>query len=148
MRLVSNGTVRIEINGVPLVTHCGESVRHLGRKAWKKATSYLDVDLSGTDLRSHFYGNSDHTWAPMDEDDEYGPEQPMLLRCACGIDSCSPVTATITVTEDTVTWSDFTAGVSWGSSLVGPFVFGRRQYDEAIDAAKLPGLSKTGKLRS
>lgn len=90
---------------------------------------------------------SDHTWAQVDADDEYGPHHPMLLGCGCGVDSCSPVAATITVDEDAVTWSEFLSGTDWDTSLLGPFTFARPQYNEAIKTAKLPGLSKTGKLR-
>lgn len=138
LRLISNGTVRIEVNDLPLTAHCVESVRHLGTRAVDEARSYVDVDLGGIDLREHFHGTSAHTWAPLDEEDD--GEDPMLLGCTCGIDHCSPVTARITVTDETVTWSDFRSGMSWDSSLVGPFVFDRRQYDRAIDRAKLPGL--------
>lgn len=138
LRLISNGAVRIEINDLPLLAHCAAAVRHHGRESIAQAQSYLDVNLSGIDLRDHFYGTSDHTWAPLDDEDDR--EDPMLLGCNCGIDHCSPVTANITVTDETVVWSEFRSGMNWDSTLVGPFVFERQQYDMAIESAKLPGL--------
>jgi hypothetical protein len=146
LRLLAHGTVRIEVNGIPLLAHCVDAVRHLGDRAVEQARAYTDVQVDSADLRAHFHGTSDHTWSPDDEEDD-DDEDPMLLGCTCGFDHCSPVTARITVTDETVTWSDFRSGTDWDASLVGPFVFDRSQYDEAVRSATLPGLTKGGRLR-
>jgi hypothetical protein len=65
------------------------------------------------------------------------PEDPrnrksLLLQCTCGITDCWFLLATITATDDTVTWSDFCQFHRvWGYDL-GPFVFDRRSYEAQL----------------
>lgn len=72
----------------------------------------------------------------------------VLLTCTCYQDCCNSVIAKIEVGFQTVTWRDFTsilhgdASRSWGGtpidySSLGPFVFDRKQYMEALDALHL-----------
>ena len=72
----------------------------------------------------------------------------VLLTCTCYQDCCNSVIAKIEVGFQTVTWRDFTsvlhgeASRSWGGtpidySSLGPFVFDRKKYFEALDALHL-----------
>jgi hypothetical protein len=54
----------------------------------------------------------------------------VLLRCTCGEPGCDAVTAEVRVEQSHVAWEKFRAG---GVPLpIGPFVFSRPQYDEAL----------------
>jgi hypothetical protein len=72
----------------------------------------------------------------------------VLLTCTCYEDYCNSIIAKIEVGLQTVTWRDFTSVLygeearSWGGtpidySSLGPFVFDRNQYMEALDALHL-----------
>jgi hypothetical protein len=63
-----------------------------------------------------------------------------VLDCTCGQWGCSPFIARVSATEGMVTWSDF-ANYSISRcesdrhySKLGPFVFGRDDYEAAVDA--------------
>ena len=57
----------------------------------------------------------------------------VLLRCTCGEPGCDNVSAEVRVEQSQVTWEKFRAG---GVPLpIGPFVFSRSQYDEALRRA-------------
>lgn len=72
------------------------------------------------------------------EDLQPKPFQPgkarLVLGCDCGIAACGPLVADITVEGDTVVWSRFRRPQRNGHEYenVGPFVFGRVQYDEVL----------------
>lgn len=63
-----------------------------------------------------------------------------LFRCACGSEGCWPLMARIEVNGETVTWRDFqqphrgpsSAAGHWRHDALGPFVFARAQYEEAL----------------
>lgn len=60
----------------------------------------------------------------------------LLLQCTCGITDCWFLLANITVTVDTVIWSDFCQfHVDWRYDL-GPFVFERGAYEAQLVRAK------------
>jgi hypothetical protein len=57
----------------------------------------------------------------------------VLLRCTCGEPGCDAVSAEVRVEQSQVTWEKFRAG---GVPLpIGPYVFSRQQYDEALQRA-------------
>ncbi|WP_189154281.1 hypothetical protein [Lentzea pudingi] len=72
------------------------------------------------------------------EDLEAKPFQPgkarLVLGCDCGIAACGPLVADITADGDTIVWSGFRRPHRGGREYpgVGPFVFGRAQYDEVL----------------
>jgi hypothetical protein len=65
------------------------------------------------------------------------PEHVWLLGCDCGEVGCWPLTARVTVTTDSVTWSDFEQEhrPSWDYKGFGPFAFVREQYANAVAEA-------------
>jgi hypothetical protein len=59
-----------------------------------------------------------------------------LLGCVCGWADCWNLAARITVTRDTVTWSDWASGHrDWDLAAIGILVFRRGQYEHALRAA-------------
>jgi hypothetical protein len=86
---------------------------------------YMRIDLAG-----QFLGGQG---TPMFEDDE---GKTALLGCGCGEVGCSPLMARITVSDDTVTWSDFEQPTrpEWDYDGFGPFTFERGQYERALMA--------------
>lgn len=70
-------------------------------------------------------------------------ERCLVLGSSCGIPSRWPLTAQVTVAEDTVTWSHFINGERtigcehvWDYSELGPFVFERGQYTDAVNGVR------------
>lgn len=73
------------------------------------------------------------------EPDDPRNRKSLLLSCTCGITDCWFLLATITVTADTVVWSDFCQfHRDWIYDL-GPFVFDRGRYEAALGRAH-PGV--------
>ncbi len=66
-----------------------------------------------------------------------GKRVPLLL-CECGEPGCWPLMATIEVSAEHVTWSDFRQPhrKGWDHSKLGPFTFDRAQYLGALEAAR------------
>ena len=66
-----------------------------------------------------------------------------LLACECGEMGCWPLNASVTLTVQSVTWSNFVQPHrrAWSYAGFGPFVFDRRQYEAAVSTcvATLPG---------
>jgi hypothetical protein len=58
-----------------------------------------------------------------------------LLQCSCGEPGCWPLLARVTAAADTVIWSEFEQPHrrGWSYEKLGPFVFDRRQYEQAIE---------------
>lgn len=125
---ISLPTLEIEINGerlqslalaVELPQAAAEGSPHL-------AGSYAALtvaDIHGR--RTHFLGIPEATC--FDDGDA------VLLGCPCGEWGCWPLTAQITATGMTVTWNRFRHGHrDWDYELLGPFVFSRIQYEEAL----------------
>ncbi|SEC07396.1 hypothetical protein SAMN04489844_1625 [Nocardioides exalbidus] len=74
---------------------------------------------------THFLDNPRAVW--FDDGDT------VLLGCDCGEWGCWPLVADITATDVQVTWSCFRQGHrDWNLSTLGPFVFARPEYDEAL----------------
>lgn len=64
------------------------------------------------------------------------PRAARLLGCGCGVDECTSVVATISTSDETVTWSQ----IRWHAvrdkpiyENVGPFVFERARYLSAVE---------------
>jgi hypothetical protein len=74
---------------------------------------------------THFLDNPHAVW--FDDGDT------VVLGCDCGEWGCWPLVAHITVTQDQVEWSRFRQGHrEWDLSTLGPFVFARTQYEQAL----------------
>lgn len=97
------------------------------------APLHLDYDADGARARAHFRGEA----PPELRDDNTGAL--CLLSCPCGIDACWPLLAMVRTTESEVTWSGFHQihRPEWGELPLGPYVFPRPAYDEAL-AAPVP----------
>ncbi|MGW6575597.1 hypothetical protein ACWGAN_26015 [Streptomyces sp. NPDC054945] len=97
------------------------------------APLHLDDDPDGARIRAHFLGDA----PPWLRDHDTGALY--LMSCACGIDACWPLLATVDVTESEVTWSGFHQihRPHWGELPLGPYVFSRPAYEEAL-AAPVP----------
>jgi tRNA nucleotidyltransferase/poly(A) polymerase len=84
----------------------------------------------------------------------YNPdtETIVLFQCTCGEPYCAFLRVRIQENDDTVTWSDFgppnhrqdSALVQQQFYNLGPFVFGRQQYEQAITAAQKIATDPTG----
>jgi len=55
-----------------------------------------------------------------------------VLGCECGEVGCDPFTTVVTLGDDTVTWDAFANGAGAGYAALGPFIFEREQYEEAV----------------
>ncbi|MFJ3877102.1 hypothetical protein ACIPW5_06545 [Streptomyces sp. NPDC090077] len=97
------------------------------------APLHLDDDVDGDRARSHFLGDS----PPDLRDRDTGAL--CLLGCSCGIDACWPLLAVLRATATEVTWSGFhqPRRPEWGELHLGPYVFPRPHYDEALAAPVL-----------
>ena len=62
------------------------------------------------------------------------PGHAWLLGCDCGEVGCWPLEARISLTDETVMWSDFSQPHrdAWNYTDFGPFRFARDQYEAAI----------------
>ncbi|MEV1247950.1 hypothetical protein ACIBO2_29220 [Nonomuraea sp. NPDC050022] len=89
----------------------------------------------GTGWPSRHYLGEPTEVAYNQEDDET-----MLLGCTCGIPECWALLARIEVTDTEVRWSGFSNSArDWDlSATLGPFVFSRRQYEQALRATARP----------
>lgn len=90
------------------------------------AGSYMGLGpwaIGGSSI--HFLGNPHAVW--FDDGDT------VLLGCDCGEWGCWPLVAHIGVTHTQVAWSRFRQGHrDWDLSALGPFVFARVEYEEAL----------------
>lgn len=75
-----------------------------------------------------------------------------LLCCHCGLVGCWSLQVQVDVAADTVTWSGFVNpqsglghGPVWDLSALGPFVFDRRAYEDAV--ARIRGVIDRGYIR-
>lgn len=60
----------------------------------------------------------------------------LLLGCTCGVEECWALTASITVTDSTVSWSSFANNHrAWDYSGLGVLTFSRPQYEQSLRAA-------------
>jgi hypothetical protein len=81
---------------------------------------------------------SRHFMGEPENEDLFEDGKTFLLGCNCGVPECSPLTARVTLTDNTVTWSDFGNPYfpSWTLDQLGPFIFDRAQYESALNNAR------------
>jgi hypothetical protein len=82
------------------------------------------------DLTKYFLGRAERQFP--------GPGRVYVLGCVdCGEVGCWPLDAAIVVSDDAVTWARFRQPhrPERGYRAFGPFVFDRRQYQEAVQSA-------------
>jgi hypothetical protein len=93
------------------------------------AGSYAGLAVGPASSAIHFLGEPVEIW--------FGDGDTVLLGCVCGEPGCWPLTARVTVSDTTVTWSDFRTGHrDWDLSALGPFTFDRRAYETSLTAAR------------
>jgi hypothetical protein len=73
-------------------------------------------------------------WRELPEQD--GSGRAAVLACECGEVGCWPLHVRITMSEFTVTWSEFAQPCrpEWRHEGLGPFVFERTAYERAVQA--------------
>ena len=87
----------------------------------------------------HFLGEPANDWTD-------GDGRIYLLSCTCGIPDCWPLSARVEVSQDKVTWKDFrqphrasgSAAGEWCYDKLGPFVFDRQSYEQALESQRTP----------
>lgn len=114
----------IQVNGLPLIELVGTV-----EQPW--ADQAGDPELAGA-----------YDWLLSVDCDIHlpGSGRRLLLCCSCGLVACWSLRVQVTVAADTVTWSGFVnphSGLGQGPvcdlSALGPFVFDRRAYQQALD---------------
>lgn len=92
------------------------------------AGSYTGLGLADIAWPSgHFSGAPVLSW--------FGDGDTVLLGCTCGEWGCWPLTARVTVDEESVVWAGFRHGHrDWDYDRLGPFRFARGQYQAALAA--------------
>lgn len=120
--------ITIAINGTPLV-----DLARIVEQPWAiregrphLAGNYVGMapaEIGGS--ASHFLATPRATW--------FGDGDTVLLGCDCGAWGCWPLTADISVSDGGVSWHHFRHGHrDWDLSALGPFRFGRADYDRAL----------------
>ncbi|WP_328622632.1 hypothetical protein [Streptomyces sp. NBC_00354] len=131
----------IRVDGSDLRVHAADATRPL----WLQEKSHYErtpedtedflfrqyAGMSESDLRDpvlHFLGDA----AP--ELRHTSTDATAVLGCPCGIWECWPLFTHITATPETVTWSAFRQPhrPAWGDLAIGPFVFPRPAYENAL----------------
>jgi hypothetical protein len=121
----AESVVRPEIDGTGLI----ELVRRYEQAfAGKLAGTYQGLAVSEVAWPARHLLGSPH---PLYQADDGRIE---VLVCECGEAGCWSLEARISVTDATVTWSDFRQPhrPAWDYSTFGPFVFARDQYEAAL----------------
>lgn len=120
---------------------------------------FLDFVLNGTSLRERVEGGDEkvtalcRTWSPdavteaidsllgrrASSEGHYSRAE-LLVCSVCGDSGCGALTARVTLTPSTVTWSDFRweyATTEWAKAdgISEPLVFDRHEYEEAFAGA-------------
>ncbi len=138
--------VDIVVDGVPLIDLVREQeLPHAAAEETERADEFPDYppgrltqELAGdyVSLPAKFYWPSRHFLdEPLELPHGGDDGETMLLGCTCGINDCWALLTTITLTEQTVTWSGFRNNSrDWDLSGLGPFVFGRSQYESSLRA--------------
>lgn len=60
----------------------------------------------------------------------------VVLVCVDGSTGCGGATARIAVGDRLVTWSEFETAPDGIAVPLGPFVFGRKQYEQALEKVR------------
>lgn len=82
------------------------------------------------DLTDYYRGIEKRQWP--------GEGRLWLLGCDCGEVGCWPLEAEVTLADHSVMWSSFAQPHrrAWSYGGFGPFVFDRRQYEDAVAASE------------
>lgn len=131
----------VRVDGADLRVHAADATRPL----WLQEKSHYERTpedtenfllkqyggLAEADLRDpalHFLGDADPEFRDTSTD------AIAVLGCPCSIWACWPLFTRITATADTVTWSAFHQPhrPAWGDLPIGPFVFPRPAYEDAL----------------
>ncbi|MEU7601846.1 hypothetical protein AB0B78_19015 [Streptomyces sp. NPDC040724] len=131
----------VRVDGFDLRVHAADATRpvwllerHYGERTPEEVEGFLFRQYAGlaeSDLRDpvrHFLGDAD-------PDLRHAPtDATAVLGCSCGIWDCWPLFTRITTTPETVTWSSFHQPhrPAWGDLAMGPYVFPRPAYEEAL----------------
>lgn len=133
---VHHSEIHIYINGrdlMDMVEQIEHAALNLQHECDSSTRSYAGLNPDWRpNLRNEFLGNTPEPYS-------------VVLTCTCYEDWCNSVLTKIHVDSQTVTWRDFTSVLhgeesrSWGGipidySALGPFVFDRKQYLEALEA--------------
>lgn len=126
--------VDIFINGIRLSELVPQSE---GKLYDPKAINYQGLHYEDVAPPSrHFFGEPSRTIYKYE-----GKIQ--VLGCTCGEPPCMPLLCQIDVSDNTVTWSDFASLTYDGDEdelflyeNLGPFVFERTQYEQALEAIR------------
>ena len=90
------------------------------------------------DLAGSYKGLNDvrHAGFPWAPDHFLVDGRVILLGCTCGDVGCWPLSAQVEISDSTVVWRDFGMPFrSWDHSSIGPFVFDKARYVEALERA-------------
>lgn len=129
-------TVEIVIDGKPLMDYVRDaesaSATKEGHPNLAGKYSGLPWEVIPTDLP---LGQATGIWRVLEA--SQGERVPVLV-CDCGEPGCWPLMATIEITADRVTWSDFRQPHrrDWDHSRLGPFSFDKAQYFTALEDAR------------
>jgi hypothetical protein len=125
----SEAQIAIRVNGRPLQDWAADVER-----PYAEAEGHPDIagGYAGLAPRAvllsalHFFGQPHAVW--------FEDGDTVLLGCGCGEWGCWPLTADIEISEEQVVWRNFRNGHrdSWDHSTLGPFTFGRSQYQSAL----------------
>lgn len=91
------------------------------------------------------FSPSSHFLGITHEDLDYHDGKSAILMCECGVAGCWDFIVKITISDETVIWSDFeqphrgSESVSgyWNYLSLNPFVFDRRQYESQLTKVNL-----------
>jgi hypothetical protein len=123
-------TVMPVVDGVPLAEHARRQELRPARAANQPALAgayaglVVGVDAASDDWRPWYLGQGT-SW--------FGDGDTCLLGCRCGDTGCWPLTARVEIGPAIVRWHGFRTGHrDWDLSGLGPFVFERRAYEQAL----------------
>lgn len=120
------------IDGAPLSDLVAAYEVRAGNEARTGHYSGIPVILlpQGT-VHAHFLGASGSSIGTDDDG------RTLVLMCECGEAGCWPLTCRIEVSESEIIWRDFRnpQRPALDYSGLGPFVFSRAQYEDALRAA-------------
>lgn len=131
------GGVRMVINGRDLADAVrGVEATHAAREGHPNIAGAYSGLPAGPDIcppSGHFLGK------PSSPLYSYGSKV-AVFDCECGCPGCWPLVCQIEVTADTVVWRDFEQvhrrpghpSGAWSYDGLGPFVFSRAQYEQAL----------------
>lgn len=129
LRVLDDGTVKSlvpEVDGQSLIDLVAAYETARGYTPAGEYGGIVPDYFNFGDLSQHYLGTASPQWPR--------PGGCWLLSCECGEAGCWPLEVKVTLTSQTVTWSNFRQPhrPSWTYSGLGPFQFDRRQYETAV----------------